>query len=249
MIKLNRPQIPEYLAENKESWTTALLAEVLKHGNYEKIPAEIKDKLVVHYRDKAIKDVLFPSSNEKCAFCECLPSEGGGYIQVEHFYPKSIFPAECFSWGNFLPSCGLCNNSKGALDTSINFILNPYYDDPSIHLKVNLLRLKPRNNSKIGDLSIQKLDLNSRRLQRARDSVLESISIALEDISSKLREFDIAGTYTKRKNKIIKIIDLVADIEKYMKPEKEHSFFAKEIIGVDDDYIRAKYGIDNFVFH
>ncbi|HFT7666746.1 TPA: hypothetical protein ACGR4L_002807 [Serratia marcescens] len=248
MIKLIRPQLPECLDKNKNVWTTSLLSAVLKYGSYENIPQETKDKLVVHYRDQSIKDSLFLSSNNKCAFCECLPSEGGGYIQVEHFYPKSIFPGECFSWGNFLPSCGICNNSKGTLDTSLNFILNPYYDEPSSHLKVNLLRLKPRNDSKIGDLSIRKLDLNSRRLQRARDSVLESISIALEDISSMLREFNIASTYTKQKNRMIKLIDLVSDIEKHTMPEKEHSFFAKEIISVDDDYIRAKYEIENFVF-
>ncbi|HAU4284891.1 TPA: hypothetical protein F6W46_19545 [Citrobacter freundii] len=248
MIKLIRPEIPAELAKNKGLWTATLLAEVLHYGNYENIPAAIKDKLIVHYRDKSIKDTLFSSSNEKCAFCECLPSEGGGYIQVEHFYPKSIFPAECFSWGNFLPSCGLCNNSKGTLDTSLNFILNPYYDDPSTHLKVNLLRFKPKDQSKVGDLSIQKLDLNSRRLIRARDSVLQNISIVLEDISAMLREFDDAGTYITRKNRMVKLIDLVSDIEKYTKPEIEHSFFSMEIISADDDYIRAKVEINNFVF-
>lgn len=248
MIKLIRPQIPEYLATNKTSWTSTLLSEVLKYGSYETIPKEIKEKILGNYRHKSIKESLFPSSYNKCAFCECLPMEGGGYIQVEHFYPKSIFPGECFSWGNFLPSCGICNNSKGTLDTSLNFILNPYYDEPSDHLKVSLLRLKPKNNSKLAKLSIKELDLNSRRLQRARDSIFEDISIALEDISSQLEYFKTAQTHLKKKKRVIKLIDLVCDLEKYTSPDKEHSFFSKEVIMADDDYVEAKRIINDFVF-
>ncbi len=44
---------------------------------------------------------------ERCAYCE----DSLGH-QIEHIYPKSLFPSVVFSWENFLHACGSCNGTK-----------------------------------------------------------------------------------------------------------------------------------------
>ncbi len=42
----------------------------------------------------------------RCHYCEdSAPDE------VEHFYPKDLYPERCFKWDNYLYSCGPCNGS------------------------------------------------------------------------------------------------------------------------------------------
>lgn len=43
----------------------------------------------------------------KCAYCECVAAQ-----DIEHFYPKSMFPKQMFSWQNFFRGCKNCNNFK-----------------------------------------------------------------------------------------------------------------------------------------
>ncbi len=57
---------------------------------------------------KAIKKELkeMCPGQVRCHYCEdSAPDE------VEHFYPKDLYPEFCFSWDNYLYSCGPCNGS------------------------------------------------------------------------------------------------------------------------------------------
>ena len=44
-----------------------------------------------------------------CAYCE-----EGGKGEVDHFRPKSKFPALVYAWSNWLFACSSCNQAKGA---------------------------------------------------------------------------------------------------------------------------------------
>jgi uncharacterized protein (TIGR02646 family) len=44
---------------------------------------------------------------ERCCYCE----ENHAH-QIEHFYPKSLYPRYAFVWDNFLFSCSECNTEK-----------------------------------------------------------------------------------------------------------------------------------------
>lgn len=58
---------------------------------------------------------------ERCVYCE--DSLGA---QIDHAYPKSIFPSKTFDWGNFIFSCPTCNQAKSntfhEIDTTGNII-------------------------------------------------------------------------------------------------------------------------------
>lgn len=75
MIKLERKPKPKILEENQATWQHALDQEIQKYGSYDKIPQTEKDGLTCNYRHDQIKEQLFKSSGDKCAFCECKPGE------------------------------------------------------------------------------------------------------------------------------------------------------------------------------
>jgi len=49
--------------------------------------------------------------------------------QFDHFYPKSLYPYLAVSIFNLIPSCSICNQAKGSLDTYREDILYPYDDE------------------------------------------------------------------------------------------------------------------------
>lgn len=57
---------------------------------------------------KQSKDQLLAESNNKCAYCE-TPTRVVTYGDVEHFRPKSVYWWLAYSYENYLPSCGACN--------------------------------------------------------------------------------------------------------------------------------------------
>ncbi len=44
---------------------------------------------------------------QRCNYCE--DNQGN---QVEHIYPKNIYPGKCFDFDNYLIACGICNGPK-----------------------------------------------------------------------------------------------------------------------------------------
>ncbi len=57
---------------------------------------------------KQAKAQLLIESNNKCAYCE-TPTRVVAYGDVEHFRPKSVYWWLAYSYENYLPSCGACN--------------------------------------------------------------------------------------------------------------------------------------------
>ncbi len=68
------------------------------------------------------------NSVDKCVYCNI---ESHKVSELDHFFPKALFPALSISVGNLLPSCTYCNKPKNAKfpleDGTI--LLNPYYDN------------------------------------------------------------------------------------------------------------------------
>lgn len=58
---------------------------------------------------KEVRTKLQSASNSanRCHYCE--DSEAN---QIEHFYPKSIYPEKTFVWENYFYACSLCNGAK-----------------------------------------------------------------------------------------------------------------------------------------
>ncbi len=67
------------------------------------------------YRELEVATTLFQMQHKKCCYCESDISRNGQGRGVEHFRPRSSFPALENEWTNLLLDCAQCNGSKGRL--------------------------------------------------------------------------------------------------------------------------------------
>lgn len=76
-----------------------------------------------------VASALDDLSRRKCAYCEGVAAQ-----DIEHFYPKSLYPKKMFRWPNFLKGCKNCNNFKVAkfplAADGRRLLINPAADDP-----------------------------------------------------------------------------------------------------------------------
>lgn len=63
------------------------------------------------YRNPELVQALEQLFHKKCAYCEANYS-ATGYLEVEHYRPKSLYYWLAADWSNLLPSCKRCNNGK-----------------------------------------------------------------------------------------------------------------------------------------
>lgn len=122
MIKVTKQKEPNILTVNQAIWTQELLDDIKTVGNYESLPDEKKKNIASRYKHPEIKNSLIPVLDTKCVFCETIPNESG-YVEVEHFFPKSIYPEDTYSWKNLLPSCydGRIASFTGCLESARRF--------------------------------------------------------------------------------------------------------------------------------
>lgn len=247
MIKLKREKKPKILIEKEKEWTEDLLKLVKQYGSYSDIPKEIRDKAIKYYRHDDIKLTLFKSSNNKCAFCESIPEDGGGFIAIEHFYPKSIYPESTFEWNNLLPICNKCNIDKLDYDTKKNEVINPYVDDPEEMLEFINIRLKEKDDLKNKIKSkntIREYSLNRITLLNMRSQILCSLANFEERLEVKLEEvMEEEGrkkiNRTKELRGILDEIEIIADVK------KTNYFFIRDYLKKSEIFQRVQKYIKN----
>ncbi|CAN2043886.1 putative HNH nuclease domain-containing protein [Candidatus Magnetomoraceae bacterium gMMP-13] len=179
--------------ENYENWYQKNRDELANHFEAY-LKKQKSDWIKIKYRED-IQSFLFGTSHEKCAYCERNPNDGGGYLEIEHFYPKKIYKDLAFNFKNLLPSCKQCNTAKGQKykDEEDNEIINPYCEkNMSVHLALNLENMQINGISKNGKASVSILNksLNTNRTLQdgkiARGAVYKRIQIQ-ERINKKLK--------------------------------------------------------------
>lgn len=134
----------------------------------------------------------------KCVFCECtLLSQDGG--EVEHYRPKTAYRQDktprntqkpayyqlAYVWENLSACCHACNSRKSTffplsnnayrfnLQAEDPLIINPYHEDPSLHLEFRRAKLFPKvddsnNTDEKGRDTIAFVGLNRRDLLELR---------------------------------------------------------------------------------
>ncbi|MFG0322984.1 retron system putative HNH endonuclease [Pseudomonas sp. zjy_15] len=239
MIKLSRPQKPAILTRNEQAWLKSLMDAIQKYGSFKEIPKDEKNKLTSHYRHDEIKAALFPSSFNKCAFCEGKPQENGN-IEVEHFLPKSIYPSETFSWENFLPSCRKCNDSKLAHDTGVEPIINPYDDEPDEHFRYCDILIKPVKDDQKAQKTISVLSLNSARLMKPRAEILISLHSFSSALEEAIQDLESADSERKRMHKTRKLIESIEIMEQLTETHKAYSGYCKSYLNSCAPFLAAK---------
>lgn len=243
MIKLFKQEAPEVLINNKEEWTNILLSLVTQHGSYSNIPKVDKEQVLKPYKHKEIKEALFSTSNKKCCFCECYPTEGGGNIEVEHFKPKSIYYNETFEWSNLMPICRSCNGSKLDHDTIKEPLINPYLDDPIDYFYFKNLRIRPLDNCIDYDKALRTREvcnLNSKELRDARSNLYNQFAEYEETLEDYIKEYYECDTPRKKQNKINKLKNSFKTIDDLSNEKAKFSAYFKQLVDDSDIYPRAK---------
>jgi len=241
MIKLDRLPEPPILSTEGANWLTALQNAIAKYGSYKLIPTQEREALAVHYRHKQIQETLSISSHGKCAFCECHPAEGG-YLQVEHFQPKSIYPDTTFEWKNLLPACGPCNISKSDHDTAVEPLLNPYDADPTDYFDFEGISVlaKIGKNYEVSRRTIEVCSLEGIRLWKPRADILISLKGFSQAIEQALKDLEEADSQAKRTHRKRRLNEALLTIETLALPNSKFSAFCKSFLAKCDIYIKAK---------
>jgi hypothetical protein len=126
-------------------------------------------------------------TNNKCAYSEAPLSTNGNYWHIEHFRCKKKYEDEVVKWGNVLPSCPLCNVTKGEWDVEKDGdIVNPLLDNPQDYLFVKAFRYYAKNDNKKGEDTIKVLDLNNNQFTKPRSEIYIRIIDTLRDNVEKL---------------------------------------------------------------
>lgn len=234
MIKIKKSTVkPLILQTTQAIWTTELLAEIHKYGTFSKLPDSIKKIVSTRYKHIEITSKLIPKEDTKCAFCESMPMESG-YIEIEHYLPKSIYPNETYEWTNLLPSCKRCNMKKLAFDTGKLPIVKPDVDDPELFFTYDSIKLIVKKNAldkTIAKRTIQRLDLNEFRLVKPRSELLVSLVGYENGLEQALEELDKSKS-TKKINRLKS--NILESLDQLKSLEEEKSKYA----GFCRDYIK-----------
>ncbi|WP_434381493.1 retron system putative HNH endonuclease [Melittangium boletus] len=111
---------------------------------------------------------------ERCMYCE-----DSAATDIEHFWPKSTYPARAFSWDNYLLACSDCNsNYKRAKfpldDNGAPLLIDPTAEEPRDYLTLSVRtgKYQPRTRggqeSRKGKESIEVFGLGRDLLEKGR---------------------------------------------------------------------------------
>ncbi len=141
--------------------------------------------------------------------CRCVYCEDSLADEIEHFWPKDLYPDKVFAWENYLYACGPCNGPKGnafaVLPTGSNVatsvarakgdaivqplagdaaLLDPRCDDPLDYLELDIVEtfvFRPRPG--IGARAKERARYTIETLGlNARSAVIEARRTAYENL-------------------------------------------------------------------
>lgn len=243
MIELKRsPKIPDILVTNEINWTVELLSEIDKYGSFTDLPDSVKSIVGERYKHEEIKSLLVPNLDTKCAFCESMPNESG-YIEIEHYLPKSIYPNKTYSWENLLPSCKRCNLKKLSLDTGKFPIVKPDIENPSDYFTYNNIKMIVKEDAldkEKAARTITRLDLNQYRLIRPRSELLVSLVVFESNLELAIDELSKAKNSNKISRLLNNIMESLDQIDELRKQKSKFSGFCRDYITKSSIINKAK---------
>ncbi|MCG8805508.1 hypothetical protein G1K75_07540 [Tenacibaculum finnmarkense] len=188
-----------------------------------KVQKELTDKFIDSdkstdvWNTKFIREAVKKLAFGKCCFSEIKLDTKSTYTEIEHFYPKDLYPNEVVKWGNLLPSSKKCNTTKGKTDIKKETIINPFFDNPKEHLYFENFRLYPKDNSTTGKNTISIVALNDRlHFVSPRSEVSLKVLDLIEDFYIEYIENDGLSSLTPRKkvNRLNRIKGYFSDINR-----------------------------------
>lgn len=236
MLRIYHPQIPTKLLANQLSWTADLLNLVKRYQSYSKIPKNELDKVLKYYKDAAFVDDIYKLSNRKCTFCES-EIETVSYINVEHFHPKSIYPATTFWWKNLIPACGACNSVKGDFDTKNEPFVNPMKDDPDQYFEFTDCRIKVSNSAPSvikAENTIKMCNLKRISLTTSYARIVPSIYEVSDKIEIELNKYSLLSQVSAKLKCLFRILDSVKNLITISRPGELYAGFVRSMLRKDE---------------
>lgn len=221
MIKLQRSEPPHQLTEEKK----------------QQFRKKYKDTSKNVWSKKYIREALSKMSSNKCAYCECKLGEESKYVEIEHFFPKHIYPELVVEWDNLLPSCKRCNgkSAKGTHDTGKEPIIDPTKIDPKEHLKMKNYRIVGKDL--LGKTTSKVLYLNDTKISFKRFEIGQAIENETEDLYDEIvNKKDIK----ENSNLVRRIIQKITSLLEEALPEAEYAATAATILLNDNNFINVK---------
>jgi len=92
-----------------------------------------------HFRGKARQALVKELTNMASGLQRCIYCEDSMGTDVDHFAPKSTYPALTFDWNNHFLACSHCNSNLKRNQFPLDalgrpLLVNPVLDDPRMHL-------------------------------------------------------------------------------------------------------------------
>lgn len=159
MIPVSKGPKPPILEANEAGWTVEYMAA--------RAAGPVQDTIRYRYRHQEIKGALHAEAHSKCVYCETKVAVG----ETDHINPVTECPEQIVAWVNLCLACKECNTNKGAYYSAAEPLINPFTEDPSMHL----LFFGPLVLGKAGDgkgfrtvarIKLSRTELLQRRVQR-----------------------------------------------------------------------------------
>ena len=132
--------------------------------------------------------------------------------EIDHFYPKSIYPFLAMSFYNLIPSCPICNHTKKDKDSYKLGLKNPYdYKNEKFKLTYS------PSSVEFSQIESQKYDFNS-------------FDIKFETINKNIEVFKLEELYKQHKDIVLELLMKKAYYPKsYIEELKNFGFSEDEV--------------------
>ena len=137
ILKANNNELKEYIKYFQENYPNSIGVENQKKEEWHQLYKIIRDEIFEKEYNNWGKRKTYGSYKfvetldlKTCPYCNrnytfIVDDESGKLRpEIDHFYPKSIYPFLAMSFYNLIPSCPICNHTKSS-KVSENLI-NPY---------------------------------------------------------------------------------------------------------------------------
>ncbi len=165
MMKMERPQQPEWLKENYKKWGRRFKQKLANVGLSNDFIWATHQNIKVNVK---LLPILRNATKKHCAFCDDKIKKG----TIEHFRPTSKHPLLSYFWHNLFPSCSECQEKGGAFDKKL---LKPDREDYEFrrYFLYNAFTGEITVNPKIGESEKIKAETTIKIYKLNREELIE----------------------------------------------------------------------------
>jgi uncharacterized protein (TIGR02646 family) len=189
------------LSEGAQAALLALTTDVVNHPDPSKKAQTSWDHKPKSTFDevRAVLEDMAPGL-QRCMYCE----DSAG-TDIEHFRPKSVYPALAFCWENYLLACSHCNSNYKRSSFPVDpqgepLLIDPTspVDDPVKHLLLTVADFKFQPLDAKGEATIEVFGLNARSpLVRGRKNTLNALVALLRRYDQQHKDDPSGAAETK----------------------------------------------------